>query len=311
MQGTVNQLYSGTIPVTGGSGGYKFVGKPVAPAWFAGFNATVSGTRIVIEGKPTQNGLATISFVLQDSNGAQVHGIYTPTIDNSVLAGTITTELRKILPSAAAPQVTEYGNVMNITWGGLELSNDVATAAPSDVAKENPNDVKTFVDQLSNACGRSSSLRTLLQGIVTNSTQPVTVIVGQFLGKSSTGNTVFIDSFTTNLVDVGQIGELPQSLPAGQQEVVQGELIAHFLGEREYAATHPGSSYNDAHNNGAIPAENAYRQNLGETLDLNTIVSGSGPAGSIAAVIDNFVNGSHETLWLDSTFHLHGGPVVP
>ncbi len=144
------------------------------------------------------------------------------------------------------------------------------------------------------------------------------------MANAAGGYPVLLDDFETNLVDVGQIGELPQSVPAGQQGVVQGEIIAHMLGERENAAinpsgaTNPTALYNYAHIHGGFPAENAYRQDVGETLNVSTVtglVAGQSiPAGitAIEPTTVTFTSSLNQNFWVvKATDQLQYGPVGP
>jgi hypothetical protein len=224
------------------------------------------------------------------------------------LANTVKAELQQILPSSPTPVVTQSGNVMTVKWGGLTISNDVSTAAPGAAGRESPGDVKTFVDMVQDAVSRSPSLQNSLQHIVNDTGHPVTVLVGNFIGRSSTGDPVFLDEFDTKLVDVGQLGQLPTSLPA-DQGVTQGEIIAHLLGERYYAATHPGSDFATDHILGGVKAQNDYRTDLGATLMVETATFATPGPGFQAAGQYLYTGGLRQVLQLDPNMNVQVGPV--
>jgi hypothetical protein len=237
------------------------------------------------------------------------------TADATVLPGPLTgivaCELKQILPpSAPAPTVTLSGNVMTATWGGLTITNDVSTAAPAAVSRESPSDVKTFVDMLKDAASRSLNLRNLLWQIVNDPAHPVTVRVGSFIGPDRTSLPVVIDSFETKMVDVGQLGEVPTALPA-DQGITQGELIAHILGERYYAATVAGSDFDKAHLGGGIPKENAYRANIGATSMVEDIVRATPAPGFLAARRWVFIDDKQAIIQVYPNYHIQVGPVFP
>jgi hypothetical protein len=124
---------------------------------------------------------------------------------------------------------------------------------------------------------------------------------------------VEFDNFWTDQVDLAQLAAVPTPTP-GYQGVLQGEVLAHFLGERYYAVTHPmppGTTfqqwYTDAHLNGGIPAENAYRGDVGLATTVAAITTL--PPGNI--IRDTFSDGTHQDLTFDAAFNVHVGPVTP
>jgi hypothetical protein len=222
------------------------------------------------------------------------------------LANTIKAELMLMLPTGPTPVVSQSGNEMTVKWGGWTISNDVSTAAPGAVGRESPGDVKTFVDMLQDAVTRSPD-NGLLNSVFDLS-HPMTFLVGSVLGTDNPGIPILFGSFQTNLVDVGQLGQLPQALPSNQG-LTQGELIARLIAEKEYAANNPGASYNQARDLAGVPAENHYRQTQGETLMVETSDPVTPGTGFVYGETTLFQGGKEQVVQLNSSGHIQAGPV--
>ena len=115
-----------------------------------------------------------------------------------------------------------------------------------------PADVKAFGAMLALASRQSSSFRLLLQNIQADTTHPVGVVLDNdpHLG-------VF-DNFSSDTVFLQDIRQLPAAVPAGNDAITRGQVIAHFLAER-YNEALTGAGFSTDHAAG-IALENLFRQ---------------------------------------------------
>ena len=115
-----------------------------------------------------------------------------------------------------------------------------------------PADVKAFGAMLALASRQSPSFRLLLQNIQADTTHPVRVVLanGPHLG-------VF-DDFGSGNVYLQDITQLPAAVPAGNDAITRGQVIAHFLAER-YNEALTGAGFSTDHAAG-LALENLFRQ---------------------------------------------------
>lgn len=141
------------------------------------------------------------------------------------------------------------GKTRTVSWGGL-------------IVNGSPADVQDFLYMLDGAASRSISLRTLLDRIVANDTRPVVVNADRYPVN------IYVDGFLRKIVDIGDLEQFPVTVTGNALDVTQGELIAHFLGERYAAATSlsPNADFETVFHPEGINAQNRFRLDLGQTM---------------------------------------------
>ncbi len=119
--------YDGTIPVSGGTGGYTNLMVTGLPT---GLSAELSGSTITISGKPTQSGTFTLSTSLQDGNGDTGSGTESLTINVPAIS------LGSLSPTQWEVKAPGYDGTIAITGGSGSYTNLVVTGLPAGLNPE-------------------------------------------------------------------------------------------------------------------------------------------------------------------------------
>lgn len=125
-----------------------------------------------------------------------------------------------------------------------------------------PADRATMIAMFGREMGRSRTFRNLIIEITEDTARPVRMNVG----RNNLGMGGFIDSWGSGNVDLNDHEFLEDTAPTGYEFMHgRGEAIIHWLAERRYGVTHPGTAFGPAHTSVMAPGatQPRYRADLG------------------------------------------------
>lgn len=124
-------------------------------------------------------------------------------------------------------------------------------------------DRATMIAMFAREMGRSRTFRDLIIEITEDVAHPVIINPG----RNNLGMGGFIDSWATRNVDLNDLEWLEETPPAGYEFIHgRGEAIIHWLAERRFGVTHPGTPFGPAHTTpmAAGGTQERYRTDLGQ-----------------------------------------------
>jgi hypothetical protein len=116
--------YDGTIPISGGTGGYNNVNVTDLPK---GLTGSVSQNEVVIKGTPTQSGPFTLGVTVDDSTGGSDTNYYSLTINAPVALGPLS-------PTQWNQGQPGYDGTIQITGGTGLYSNATVAGLPAGLS---------------------------------------------------------------------------------------------------------------------------------------------------------------------------------